>query len=343
MSSKEALWPCLPKTKAKLEILHGYLGAWFGILAQKGYRHVFYVDGFCGPGRYSSGEDGSPVIAAQTANRTAERFPEFSASLIFVDKDPKALVHLQSMSAIRDHHPRIIIDIKEGTFSDEIGGIVAELESGPLSPTFSFVDPFGFSHSPLDKLKRLMHNKSSEIFVNLMCGFMNRFKEHDDDRITASIQDMVGESDLARIIGADDPIDAICLAFEKNLRRIGPYTLKFMMRDEKNIRDNAFFFCGRHARGFEKIKQAMWKIDPIHGNSFSAYRALSSNQFQDDLFETGPQTQALSALLIENFSGKKNVPVHDIFEWVIEETESFLPTFVVNGCSALAALPWAYL
>lgn len=85
-----------------------------------------------------------------------------------------------------------------------------------------------------------MHNQSSEIFVNFMCGFMNRFKEHENEEITEKIKSMVGENDLSQIINADDSIDAFCLAFENNLKSIGRYSLKFMMRDEKHIRDNAF-------------------------------------------------------------------------------------------------------
>ena len=325
MSSSDHLWPCPPKTKAKLEILRNYLGAWFGILASNGFKHVYYIDGFCGPGQYLGREHGSPVIAASLANSTAQKFSGFQTSLIFVDSEPKALKHLLSMSPIKNHHPNVDIDVKEGIFADEIDGIVAELTTHPQSPTFSFIDPFGFSHSPLDKLKLLMHNQRSEIFVNFSCGFMNRFKEHEDEKITENIKNMVGEDDLSRIIDAADSIDAFCVTFERNLQRIGPFTLKFMMRDEKNIRDNAFFFCGRNAKGFEKIKQAMWKVDPVQGNSFSAHKQLATDQIQNDLFEIGPQTQVLSRMLLDQYAGKKGVSVEELFKWVIEETDSFLP------------------
>jgi hypothetical protein len=209
---------------------------------------------------------------------------------------------------------------------DEIEGIVGELANNPRSPTFSFVDPFGFSHSPFDKLKLLMHNEHSEIFVNFMCGFMNRFKKHEDQKIIDKIKNMVGTDDLSRIIAADDSIEAFCLAFERNLRDIGPFTLKFMMRDENNIRDNAFFFCGKHARGFEKIKQAMWKVDPVQGHSFSAHKQPPTAGAQGLLFETGPQTQSLSRMLVDQYAGRKGVSIEEIFRWVVEETESFLPS-----------------
>lgn len=324
MSKEGFLWECPPRTKAKLEILNYYLGAWFGILANKGFRQVYYIDGFCGPGGYQGGEEGSPVIAARLASSTAQKYLEFKATLIFIDKEPKFLRHLKTLNAIKNLHPKITIDIKEGTFTHEIESIIKILNQNPDSPTFSFIDPFGFGQSPLEKLKLLMRNQRSEIFVNFMCGFMNRFKEHGNEEITAQIKDMVGEDDLSSIINAEESIDAFCLAFEKNLKSIGCYTLKFMMRDEKHIRDNAFFFCGRNAMGFEKIKQAMWKVDPEHGNSFSAHREATKNKQQMILIEIGAQTHPLSGMLKEKFKGRKNVSVEEVFKWVVEETETFL-------------------
>ena len=102
--------------------------------------------------------------------------------------------------------------------------------------------------------------------------------------------------------------------------------MKIMMRDEMNIRDNAFFFCGRHAKGFEKIKYAMWKVDPVHGSSFSVHRQLPASRIQSDMFETVPQTDALSVLIRNRYAGQKGISVGAIFQWTIEETDSFLPT-----------------
>ena len=324
MASKSPIWACKPRTEAKLKILSHYLGAWFSILAVKQFRQVYYIDGFCGPGAYTSGEQGSPVIAARMASSTAQKYPGFKAKLIFVDEDPDAIEHLNSIKAIRKQHPSVSIDIKVGKFSDQIKSIVSELKQNPQCPTFSFIDPFGFGSSPFDKLRRLMHNDHSELMINFMCGYMNRFKEHPDASVTDKIRNMVGQDDLQAIISSSDSIDAICDAFEKNLHSVGRYILKFMMRDEGNTRDNAFFFCGRQSRGFEKIKEAMWKVDPIHGNSFSAHRVNSDNPLQERLFQDEPDTHQLSKLIAEKFGNRENVAVKEIFDWVVKETETFL-------------------
>jgi three-Cys-motif partner protein len=322
----DILWNCVPKTKAKLEIVSAYLGAWFGILATKSFKHVIYIDGFCGPGKYKTGEDGSPVIAARLASATAQRYAGFKASLIFIDTDERALAHLRTLEAIKKQHPNVEIKIMQGEFTSKVEEIVSYLKLYPGSPTFSFIDPFGFGHSPLEKIRQLMHNAHSELFVNFWCGYMNRFKEHENEEITAKIKAMIGADELSSIIDADDSIDAFCTAFEAQLSRVGRYTLKFMMRDEKHIRDNAFFFCGRNAKGFEKIKQAMWKIDPEDGNSYSSHREAQQITAQGKLFESAAQTTRLSKLLTEKFSRRKDVPISEIFAWVIEGTDIFLPS-----------------
>ncbi len=64
-SDKHAVWSLDPHTRAKHELLRGYLGAWFPTLGSWQGRVVF-LDGFAGPGIYAGGEPGSPAIALNT-------------------------------------------------------------------------------------------------------------------------------------------------------------------------------------------------------------------------------------------------------------------------------------
>ena len=76
---KTTVWELEPHTRAKHAILRRYLQAWTPILSMGGFPQIAYIDGFAGPGRYSKGEDGSPVIALriaveQTAQNTTVMF-----------------------------------------------------------------------------------------------------------------------------------------------------------------------------------------------------------------------------------------------------------------------------
>ncbi len=326
MSVERILWKCEPRTKVKLEILNLYLGAWFGILANKGFEGVAYLDGFCGPGEYEDGEIGSPVIAIRHANAMAARYPPFSAVIICIDEDERKLTHLKSLKDVGEPHPNVRVEITSGTFESQVIGIFDRYDVPEIWPTFSFVDPFGFGESPYEILVPLVRNKSSELFINFMCGFMNRFKEHPDPDITEQIQRMVGTANLNRVVRATDPIGELCEVYREGLLKIGKFALRFMMRDERNVRDNAFFFCGNHARGFEKIKQAMWKVDPIHGNMFSAYKYYQADAGQRKLFPDQAYTEPLREAILKKYSGHNRVLVYDLNKWTIEQTETFLPT-----------------
>ena len=86
-------WPLDPHTEAKHAILRRYLAAWFPILG-KHHDRVVYFDGFAGPGRYSHGEDGSPVIALKVARDHSH--PTWKEIIfIFVEEDRDRAAWLQ--------------------------------------------------------------------------------------------------------------------------------------------------------------------------------------------------------------------------------------------------------
>jgi len=63
---KSTIWPIESHTQAKHKILEFYLQAWFPILGSR-YSRINFIDGFAGPGIYSEGEEGSPLIALRVA------------------------------------------------------------------------------------------------------------------------------------------------------------------------------------------------------------------------------------------------------------------------------------
>jgi three-Cys-motif partner protein len=323
-STRATVWKCDRGTRAKLEVLQRYLGAWLNILAVHGSQDVIYFDSFCGPGEYEDGTRGSPVLAAQLANAAVQKFANLRVHIICVDKKAATIRYLRNLKTIQNHHPKVLIDIRVGEFAREITEIVDSSQYDKRWPIFSFVDPFGFSDFSFSTLQTLMRNQSSEIFVNLFCGFMNRFATHPDEQVRQAIRGLIGSENLERVTTASDGITEICEIFGEKLKTIGPHVRRFMMRDENNTRDNALFFCGRHERGLEKIKEAMWKVDPVSGATFSEYSARKSETAPSLLGFQERQTSPLRRSLVEHFAGQA-VTVSKLKEWVIIKTETFLP------------------
>ena len=59
MPPNSTTWPLSPHTEGKHIVLRAYLDAWLPKLGRYNKR-VAFIDGFAGPGEYSTGEEGSP-------------------------------------------------------------------------------------------------------------------------------------------------------------------------------------------------------------------------------------------------------------------------------------------
>ena len=88
-------WEIEPHTLAKHEILRRYLSAWYPILSTYNPR-IVYLDGFCGPGRYKGGEDGSPIIALREALKYSQRLKNNEITFLFVDERADRIAHLNA-------------------------------------------------------------------------------------------------------------------------------------------------------------------------------------------------------------------------------------------------------
>ena len=65
MPPKTTKWPLEPHTLGKHLVLENYMQAWLPIMTRWNGR-VLFIDAFAGPGEYTGGEPGSPVIALNT-------------------------------------------------------------------------------------------------------------------------------------------------------------------------------------------------------------------------------------------------------------------------------------
>ena len=198
----ETIWPLEPHTRAKHEILRRYLGAWFPILTVGGFhKRVIFLDGFAGPGRYSGGEPGSPVIALDSLINN-KAFPKLGGTefvMIFVEQDPARFASLEAEIASFWHDnggqpDNIRVITENGTFDDTATGILDSLDKRgrTLAPTFAFVDPFGWKGVPLATISRLLANDRTEVFFNFMYDSLNRWVTHPDDPIHVHLTDLFG-------------------------------------------------------------------------------------------------------------------------------------------------------
>src|ERR1700719_5434474 len=171
------IWPLDPHTSAKHAILRRYLKAWIPILTLGRFPRVAYFDGFAGPGKYSGGEDGSPVIALKAA---LEQNPPIRGQVIFrfVEEKPDRAEVLQQIVKSLPIPNNFDVKVEggrkfEAAFKDFRTHYVNN--AGKIPPTFAFIDPFGWTGAPFSAVQFLMSQSSCEAFITFMYEEINRF------------------------------------------------------------------------------------------------------------------------------------------------------------------------
>lgn len=296
----ETLWEIEPHTKAKHEILRRYLGAWFPILGAKLPR-IVYIDGFCGPGKYLGGEDGSPIIALREALKQPI-LTTSEVSFLFIDDRADRIEHLESeLSSFKipsNFHVNPIVNKFDNTLTEILNDLQAK--GHHLAPTFAFIDPFGFMGAPFSLVERLLDNPSTEVFINIMIEFVNRFVEHPTPTVQQHIKNLLDASDaeINEVINSQDRKLAFRQLYQKKLHEHAKFVRFFEMYDEKNNLIYYLFFASNHALGHKKMKEAFWRVDSQGGFRFSD----RTNPNQQVLFELDPSAD-LAKELKRTFSG----------------------------------------
>ena len=88
----ETVWDIEPHTAKKHEILRRYFQAWLPILGRYNSR-LLYVDAFAGPGEYSKGEDGSPLVILKAARNHVLK-PSCELVCLFIESKSDRHKHL---------------------------------------------------------------------------------------------------------------------------------------------------------------------------------------------------------------------------------------------------------
>jgi three-Cys-motif partner protein len=296
----QTLWEIEPHTQAKHEILRAYLGAWFPILGSKIPR-IVYIDGFCGPGRYTGGEDGSPIIALKEALKQPA-LANSEVNFLFIDERSDRISHLEtelsSLEIPGNFHVASIVNEFENTLNNILDDL--EQKAHQLAPTFAFIDPFGFKGAAFSLVQRLLKNLRTEIFVTLMVDSVNRFVEHPSPVDRQHIKDLLGATDaeITHVLNSPNRVLAFRELYQEKLRKHAKFVRFFEMRDSRNKVIYYLFFAGNHPLGHVRMKEAFWKVDNQSGFKFSD----RTNPDQPVLFEIDPSND-LATQLKKHFLG----------------------------------------
>jgi three-Cys-motif partner protein len=324
---KETVYAADPHTKAKHQILEGYLKRWFMILGRQANKigsskRLLYVDGFAGAGEYEDSVPGSPIVAIRAAIAAAD--PGIPIRIHLIEKRPDRAKHLANLLASANHATssgQVQIDAPvEGDCETEIGKLIDAEEAAKrtLGPAFFFLDQFGYSSFSMSLVKRILGYQTCEVFSYLNWNLLHPFMS--DPAKTSGITKAFGGDEWREVLnksGAEreEKFREIYIAALK-ARGGAEFIYPFAMRDGSNRVIYWLFFSTNNIRGLEEMKKAMWNVDRSGSFEFSDKFASSLGK----LFEYTDDNLARD--LHATFAGQE-LSVEDIQRFILTSTPAY--------------------
>jgi three-Cys-motif partner protein len=330
------VWPAEPHTLVKHAILGRYLKAWLPILTQQARalgklksQEILFIDGFAGPGEYSGGELGSPVIALKSAIEHNIEFP-LPVRMLFIEHRKDRFEHLQKVLAPILEQAKASSNVHAvepclGDCDETLGKLLSDYEQKRMrfGPALAFLDQFGYGAVSMELIKRILSFDQCEVFSYLCYREMNRW-----------ITDPHKAPAFTRAYGGEEWKECIGLSEAKRRERLlelyktalkvkgdAKYVVSFLMFDQNNSPLYWLLFCTNNIRGLEEMKKAMWSVDKSGDFRFSD--GENPNQLKLPLLEEAYDQPWLAGELKERLSGR-TMSATEIKEFVLVETPCYL-------------------
>ena len=295
----------------------------YPFFGQSGFPEVVYIDGFAGPGRYSAGEDGSPIIALKAALEQRDRIRP-KMTFVFVEKMRARAEVLREILRDMDIPPEFTLTVAgdEGPtsgFEDVVTRFVDEhtRNGRNLPPTFAFIDPFGW-RVPFQLVRRILSYPSCEVLITFMYEEINRFIGLPEQE--ANFNSLFGTNAWRTIAAVSEPRERKGQIHDLYMRQLrdsagAKYVRSFEMRNDRDVTDYYLFYATNNLLGLKRMKNAMWRVDRSGGFTFSD--AADPNQLV--LFGDEPEYDVLRGLILNRFQGEATT-IAEIEEFVVAET-----------------------
>jgi three-Cys-motif partner protein len=298
---KTVLWDADEHTLAKHELLREYLGAWIPIMSRWNKR-LLLIDGFAGPGEYTGGEDGSPIVMLKALLKHKSFIPNgpCTFNFMFVEQDHHRIEHLSGRIAALGKLPANVQVLPpiEGNFSEEMAALLSRMEGKQLIPTFAFIDPFGYKDTAVGLTGQILSFPKCEVLIYVPLYKIARFVDEPSQKnVLTSLYGDDRWKAAAAISGMEARQDCLAALFTEALREHTTHVLDFEMFGRTNSSGYSLFFGTSSDEGLGAIKTAMWKVDPEHGRSFKDPKTRG----QTGLFTFGPDLGPLLWLLRGRF------------------------------------------
>lgn len=267
---KQTIWKCKPHTIAKHDLLCRYLQAWYPILARAPWcKSITYAEGFAGAGVYEGGEPGSPVRAADVFLRRRELLDAKPLNMVLVEEDGKRIRRLKAEMApvlVKYGKPPASFQVryKEGSCGEKL--LPALQGAGAMgNPVFAFLDSWGGPDVPFDLVRSIARQPAGEVLVTFSTNFLTRFGEQEQHQQAGN--EAFGSTAWQQVhqLPPNQKRPFLVSAYRDSLLTAGfKFVVAFEMIDDTGF-DLYLIYGTSHFKGLEKMKEAMWTVDPVRG------------------------------------------------------------------------------
>lgn len=313
--SSHPLWKKEEQTEGKHLVLKYYLNGWLPILGRSNGR-ILYIDGFAGPGEYSGGEPGSPLIALECIrkHRSKSRLKNVEIICLFIESDINHANHLEIILKEQKVIPNVVSRVQVGKFDDHMTEILDYLEEQKqsLAPSFVMIDPFGIKGNRMELIQRILANRRSECLISFMYEPIRRF--HKQPEFVKPLNELFGTKkwkNCREIKDSNTKKQFLHDLFKKQLKKYGAkYVIYFeLLRGGRHV--YTMYFATNHLKGCNLMKQALWTAEPSGSFAIRGYAAQQTILFK-------PGMEPLVQQLKSRF-GSSDTPIEKIDDFVMSD------------------------
>jgi three-Cys-motif partner protein len=287
MSSVEFFTEQKEQSKVKTEIVTKYFDAWSNIMSLRAGA-MNYIDLFSGPGRYEDGSESTPLLILKKCIENEKL--RSSVATIFNDANSEIAARLQAeidaIDGIEElsHTPNVL--------NTEIGEEVVEVfRRKRMSPTLTFIDPFGYKGLTSELIGALIKDWGSD------CIFFFNY-----NRINMGIRNPIVEKHMNAIFG-EERAEALrervinLSPEERELTIVNElaqslsngnanYVLPFRFMDEnKNKTSHYLIFVSKHILGYTIMKEIMWKSSTSYEDNVASFSYIPVKHLPQQSYE----------------------------------------------------------
>lgn len=312
---KKLRWKREGHTEAKHRVLTDYLDAWIPILAHNGATDLILIDAFAGPGTYEGGEKGSPLLMLDAFLRREDRSRlGVTAHYFFIEGDKRRAEALRGELDKRTQPTDATWEVIEGDYEAEFPRLLQHIDQAwpkERPPMFAFVDPFGAEQNKQQLASQLLELPQCELLMFVPIGtFARLITSTDLDETLDNLYETSEWRQAREMPDLRDRMAHLVDLLRVQLGRSCKWVRAFEITPLGKGTSYFLFFGTNSKLGLTRMKDAMWKLDPVAGQRFKD----STTAGDPVLFEPEPNLAPLLRMLRAHFGTR-------VFS--IEEAEDF--------------------